>query len=169
MLGIFCRTKKCHLIFIEHLTGMLNIRMNSDLHAAIQTSIGCQFKCSFCMINLINKNDDAPESIAVQRHAPLECGVRRTRADQAGGNGCEDDPHHRRMFLLNKKFYRPIVDTLIRLNRNDDLKLWAYSRIDTVPNPEELAKVRKAGIRWLCLGIEKRRQGDTPGGCERQV
>ena len=28
-------------------------------YAAIQTSIGCQFKCSFCMINLINKDDTA--------------------------------------------------------------------------------------------------------------
>lgn len=27
-------------------------------YAAIQTSLGCQFKCSFCMINLINRNDD---------------------------------------------------------------------------------------------------------------
>ena len=58
------------------------------------------------------------------------------------------------MFLLNKKFYRPIVDTLIRLNKNDDLKLWAYSRVDTVPNPDELARIREAGIRWLALGIE---------------
>ena len=33
-------------------------------YAAIQTSIGCRFKCSFCMINLINKNDAKPESVA---------------------------------------------------------------------------------------------------------
>ncbi len=26
-------------------------------YAALQTSLGCQFKCSFCMINLINRND----------------------------------------------------------------------------------------------------------------
>ena len=24
-------------------------------YAAIQTSLGCQFKCNFCMINIINK------------------------------------------------------------------------------------------------------------------
>ena len=33
-------------------------------YAAIQTSIGCQFKCSFCMINLVNKSDEEPISIA---------------------------------------------------------------------------------------------------------
>ena len=32
--------------------------------------------------------------------------------------------------------------------------MWAYSRIDTVKNPETLSVVRKAGIKWLCLGIE---------------
>ena len=31
---------------------------------------------------------------------------------------------------------------------------FAYSRIDTVPNPELLKEIRKAGFRWLCLGIE---------------
>ena len=32
--------------------------------------------------------------------------------------------------------------------------MWAYSRIDTVKNPEILSLVRKAGKKWLCLGIE---------------
>jgi radical SAM superfamily enzyme YgiQ (UPF0313 family) len=32
--------------------------------------------------------------------------------------------------------------------------MWAYSRIDTIKNPDTLALVRKAGIKWLCLGIE---------------
>ncbi len=32
--------------------------------------------------------------------------------------------------------------------------MWSYSRIDTVKRPEILSLVRKAGIKWLCLGIE---------------
>jgi len=32
--------------------------------------------------------------------------------------------------------------------------MWAYSRIDTVSNMDILKKVRKAGIKWLALGIE---------------
>ena len=58
------------------------------------------------------------------------------------------------MFLLNPKFYIPLCELLSQRNKNDDLKLWAYSRIDTVKRPEILNKVRKAGIKWLCLGIE---------------
>ena len=32
--------------------------------------------------------------------------------------------------------------------------MWAYSRVDTVTNPDVLKLVRSAGFRWLCLGIE---------------
>ena len=47
-----------------------------------------------------------------------------------------------------------IIENLIKVNEKDDLMIWAYSRIDTVPNPDILKKLRKAGFRWLCLGIE---------------
>jgi radical SAM superfamily enzyme YgiQ (UPF0313 family) len=34
------------------------------------------------------------------------------------------------------------------------IRMWAYSRVDTVTNPETLKLVKEAGIKWLCLGIE---------------
>ncbi len=37
--------------------------------------------------------------------------------------------------------------------RNYDLNIWAYARVDTV-RPHMLEKLRKAGIKWLALGIE---------------
>ena len=37
---------------------------NRSPYAAIQTSLGCQFKCSFCMINLINRSDDDEIGVA---------------------------------------------------------------------------------------------------------
>ena len=37
------------------------------------------------------------------------------------------------------------------MNKDDDLFIWAYSRIDTV-TPEILVKIREAGSCWL--GIE---------------
>ena len=58
------------------------------------------------------------------------------------------------MFLLYKKHYLPLCEGLAQKNYSDDLRLWSYSRIDTVTNPEFLKIVRSAGIRWLCLGIE---------------
>lgn len=125
-------------------------------YAAIQTSIGCQFKCSFCMINLINKNDDKPESIASDYNGMRFWSAENVEKEfvKLVGMGVKTIRITDEMFLLNKKYYRPIIAALTRLNDKDDLRLWAYSRIDTVPNPDELAKIRKAGIRWLCLGIE---------------
>ncbi len=125
-------------------------------YAAIQTSLGCQFKCSFCMINLINKNDNAEIGIADKynkmRHwsvSFVEHEFKKLIALGVNTIRITDE-----MFLLNKKYYIPIINSLIKLNINDKLKIWVYSRIDTVPNPEILKKIRKAGIRWLALGIE---------------
>ena len=58
------------------------------------------------------------------------------------------------MFLLNPKYYVPLCKLLAERNKDDSLRMWSYSRIDTVKRPEILELVRKAGIKWLCLGIE---------------
>lgn len=125
-------------------------------YAAIQTSLGCQFKCNFCMINILNKNDNeevgvagkynkmrfwSPEFIIKEFDKLIAMGVKTIKITDE-------------MFLLNPKFYIPLCELLSKRNKNDDLKMWAYSRIDTVKRPEILDKVRKAGIKWLCLGIE---------------
>ncbi len=125
-------------------------------YAAIQTSLGCQFKCNFCMINILNKNDNdevgvagkynkmrfwSPEFIIKEFDKLIEMGVKTIKITDE-------------MFLLNPKFYIPLCELLEKRNKKDDLKMWAYSRIDTVKRPEILNKVRKAGIKWLCLGIE---------------
>jgi len=58
------------------------------------------------------------------------------------------------MFLLNKKFYDPLCRLLIERGYGEHLNMWAYSRVDTVKTPESLELIRKAGIKWLALGIE---------------
>ncbi len=125
-------------------------------YAALQTSLGCQFKCSFCMINLINRDDEdeigvssnysgmrfwSPDFIIKEFEKLIEMGVKTIRITDE-------------MFLLNKKYYVPLCEKLSKLNTEDSLRMWAYSRIDTIKNPDTLALVRKAGIKWLCLGIE---------------
>ena len=125
-------------------------------YAALHSSLGCQFKCSFCMINLINRNDTedigvsshynmmrywSPEFIIKEFEKLIKMGVKTIRITDE-------------MFLLNPKYYLPLCKKLAELNNDDSLRMWAYSRIDTVKNPEVLSIVRKAGIKWLCLGIE---------------
>ena len=58
------------------------------------------------------------------------------------------------MFLLNPKYYIPLCKKLAERNKDDSLRIWSYSRVDTVKRPEILNLVRKAGIKWLALGIE---------------
>ncbi len=125
-------------------------------YAAIQTSLGCQFKCTFCMINIINRNDNeeigvssnysgmrfwSPEFIIKEFDKLINYGVNTIRIVDE-------------MFLLNPKYYIPLCNFLAERNKEDKLRMWAYSRIDTVRRQDVLDLVRKAGIKWLCLGIE---------------
>ena len=47
------------------------------------------------------------------------------------------------MLLLNLKYY-VLCEKLAELNKDDTLRMWSYSRIDTVKRPEILKLVRKA-------------------------
>ena len=125
-------------------------------YASLQTSLGCQFGCNFCMINIINRNDNneigvasnyskmrfwSTDFIIKEFDKLIEMGVRTIRIVDE-------------MFLLNPKYYIPLCEQLAERNKDDSLRIWSYSRIDTVKRPEILKLVRKAGIKWLALGIE---------------
>ena len=125
-------------------------------YASLQTSLGCMFKCNFCMINLINRNDTdeigvasnysnmrfwSPEFVIKEFDKLISMGVKTIRIVDE-------------MFLLNPKYYIPLCEKLAERNKDDSLRIWSYSRVDTVKRPEILSLVRKAGIKWLALGIE---------------
>lgn len=125
-------------------------------YAALQTSLGCQFGCDFCMINILNRDDN--EEIGVAGHYSLmrfwspEFIIK--EFDKLVEMGVETIRITDEMFLLNKKYYVPLCEMLKERGYGEKLRMWAYSRVDTVTNPERLKLVREAGIRWLCLGIE---------------
>ncbi len=125
-------------------------------YAALQTSLGCQFGCSFCMINIINRDDNDPVGVASNyskmRYWSPEFIIK--EFDKLISLGVKTIRIVDEMFLLNPKYYIPLCEMLSDRNKNDDLIMWAYSRIDTIRRPGILDLVRKAGIRWLCLGIE---------------
>ena len=125
-------------------------------YAALYTSLGCIYKCSFCMINILNRNNNepigvasdyskmrfwSPEFIIKEFDKLIDMGVKTIRI-------CDE------MFLLNKRYYVPLCNLLKERGYGKFLNMWAYSRIDTVKDPESLKLVREAGIKWLCLGIE---------------
>jgi hypothetical protein len=125
-------------------------------YAAIQTSLGCQFGCDFCMINILNRNDEdeigvagnyslmrywSPEFIIKEFDKLVELGVYTIKITDE-------------MFLLNRKYYVPLCEMLRDRGYGKFLRMWAYSRVDTVRRPDLLKLVREAGIKWLALGIE---------------
>lgn len=125
-------------------------------YAAIQTSIGCQFGCNFCMINIVNRDDNDEVGVAGNysgiRHWSPEFII--NEFDKLAELGVYTIKITDELFLFNKKYYEPLCKALAKKPYVDKLTMWAYSRIDTVRNPELLSTVRAAGIKWLALGIE---------------
>ena len=124
--------------------------------AAIYTSLGCTFKCDFCMINILNRNDNDLVGIA-SNYAGMRFwspDFMLNQFDELADLGCTTIRISDEMFLLNKKYFVPLCERLSKRPYSSDLNMWAYSRVDTVRDPSHLELIRRAGIRWLALGIE---------------
>jgi anaerobic magnesium-protoporphyrin IX monomethyl ester cyclase len=121
--------------------------------AALYTSLGCRFKCDFCMINIVNRVDNA-EGV-VSANSPnmrfWSPGFMLNEFTRLAEMGVKTVRISDEMFFLNKNYYEPLLDGIIA--RGLDLRMWSYSRVDTV-RPQFLDKFRRAGIGWLALGVE---------------
>lgn len=121
--------------------------------AAIYTSLGCNFGCNFCMINIVNRVDNgdgidashsrgmrfwSPEWVSREMRKLADMGVRTLRISDE-------------MFFLNRKFYGPILQEAI--DQDFGFNMWTYSRVDTVRR-DALDLFKKAGVNWLALGVE---------------
>jgi len=125
--------------------------------AALYTSLGCRFKCEFCMINIVNRNDNSDDIVSANstgmRFWSPEFIIK--EFEKLANMGVETIRISDEMFFLNKKYFEPLVDGLAE--RDMGLRMWAYSRIDTV-RPAYLDQFKKAGINWLALGVEAANQ-----------
>ena len=112
-------------------------------YVSLHTSLGCPYKCSFCCINApFGKSSYrmwSPDTVIKEIDILVnKYGVRNIKfVDE--------------MFVLNRNHVIGICDRIIE--RGYDLNIWAYARVDTVKD-EFLDKLRRAGFRWLALGIE---------------
>lgn len=121
--------------------------------AAIYTSLGCNFSCDFCMINIVNRADNgnevdsshsrgmrfwSPEFMIGELEKLAQLGVKTLRISDE-------------MFFLNRKFYRPLLEKIIE--RGLGFSMWTYSRVDTV-REDALELFKSAGVDWLALGVE---------------
>lgn len=121
--------------------------------AAIYTSLGCNFGCDFCMINIVNRVDNndgisAANSRGMRFWSPSWV-AREMR--KLAGMGVHTLRISDEMFFLNKRFYVPILQTAVDEQYN--FNMWTYSRVDTVRR-DALDLFKRAGVNWLALGVE---------------
>jgi radical SAM superfamily enzyme YgiQ (UPF0313 family) len=121
--------------------------------AAIYTSLGCQFACNFCMINIVNRTGteddvDASRSKGMRFWSP---DFMLGELEKLAAMGVSTLRLSDEMFFLNRRYYQPLLEGIVQ--RGLDLNMWAYSRVDTV-RADRLELFKQAGIHWLALGVE---------------
>lgn len=126
---------------------------NRSPFAAIYTSLGCRFKCDFCMINIVNRVDN--ELSVASSHSPnmrfWSPEFMLSEFEKLANFGVEHIRISDEMFFLNQRYFEPLLQGIV--DRGLDFKMWSYTRIDTV-REKYLELFKKAGINWLALGIE---------------
>jgi len=140
-------------------------------YAAVYTTLGCPYKCSFCCIHAPFKSGEkelgmratvnsyrlwSPKRVVNDlEHLVEQYGVRHVKfADE--------------MFVLNARHVQEICDLIVA--RGLDLNIWAYARVDTV-RANMLAGLKAAGVNWLAFGIEAanaRVRDDAQKGFDQQ-
>lgn len=121
--------------------------------AAIYTSLGCNFGCNFCMINIVNRIDngesvDASHSRGMRFWSPQWVNREMRKLANMGVKTLRISDE---MFFLNRRYYEPILQDIV--DQEFDFNMWTYSRVDTV-RQGALELFKKAGVNWLALGIE---------------
>jgi radical SAM superfamily enzyme YgiQ (UPF0313 family) len=122
-------------------------------YAVIYTSLGCPYNCSYCNIHAFYDGKPgirfrSPENII----AEIDLLVR--------NYGVKNIKFLDELFAINEDRVNQVCDLIIE--RGYDLNIWAYARINTV-NEKMLKKMKKAGINWLCYGIESGNQNVRTG------
>lgn len=118
--------------------------------AAIYTSLGCPMRCSFCMINIINRQENEySDGSAVFRYWDPDYIIR--DFDYFAKKGIKNIKIADELFVLNANHFMRLCELIIE--RKYDFNIWCYSRVDTV-REQFLETLKKAGVSYLALGIE---------------
>ena len=121
--------------------------------AAIYTSLGCVHACGFCMINIVNRTSSDPAASSADSRFMRFWSVSWIEKEilKLQKLGVKTLKFSDELFFYNPKRYLPILELLANINH--DFNIWCYARVDTVRDID-LPLFKKAGINWLCLGIE---------------
>ncbi len=115
-------------------------------YAAIQTSLGCPYACTFCCINTPFGGSGyrmwSPANVAAQI------------ANLVNRYSITNLKFPDEMFVLNRQHVWQICNHLIDMKLGDQLNIWCYGRIDTLKDTRLLDRMRQAGFKDIGIGIE---------------
>tara|TARA_Y100000004_G_scaffold53910_1_gene59999 strand:- start:17060 stop:18592 length:1533 start_codon:yes stop_codon:yes gene_type:complete len=136
---------------------------NQNPFAALYTSLGCPYNCSFCCINApFNDNGTIRNSF---RHFSPQKII--SFFDQIADFGITNVKIADELFVLKPAHFLETCK-LIK-DRGYKFNIWCYSRINTLKE-EYVVPLKEAGVNWVGLGIEsgnsKVRQEVTKGRFE---
>ena len=122
-------------------------------YASVYTTLGCPYHCAFCCIQSpFRSGQDVmgikPTVNSYRRWSPEAF---RRSVNPLAEIGVTSLKIIDEMFVLHEGHVTGICEQLIQMG--SPFNIWAYARVDTV-KPRMLDTLRRAGIRWLCLGIE---------------
>ena len=119
-------------------------------YAAIYTSFGCPFSCTFCCINAPFNEGGTTKNQLRTRDPKLIVDELESLVTE---HGVRNVKFIDEMYVFDRKHYLSIADEIIHRGLGDKLNIWAYARVDTIKEGL-LDKLKQAGINWLVLGIE---------------
>ncbi len=127
--------------------------LNRQPYAAIYTTLGCPYKCTFCCIQAPFKEGEKAagfkENVNSYRFWSIDAVL--AQLDVLAKNNVKHIKIADEMFVLNPAHVLGICDKIIE--RGYKFNFWAYARVDTVKD-KMLEKLKKAGVNWLAFGIE---------------
>jgi radical SAM superfamily enzyme YgiQ (UPF0313 family) len=123
-------------------------------YAALYTTLGCPYHCSFCCIQAPFKSGEAAGGVRGTTNTYRYWGPD-TVIEQIGLLVNRYDVRNIKiadeMFVLSRRHVLGVCDRIIE--RGYDLNVWAYTRVDTIKDGM-LDKLKAAGVNWLAFGIE---------------
>jgi len=123
-------------------------------YAALYTSLGCPFHCTFCCIQAPFRSGECALGFKRGVHSyrlwsPPSVLAQIDRL--VTGWGVRNIKFADEILVLNRAHVEGVCRGIIE--RGYDLNIWAYARVDTL-RPEMLDLLKKAGVHWLAFGIE---------------
>ena len=128
--------------------------LEREPYAALYTTLGCPYRCSFCCIQAPFKAGEHVLGLRAEANSYRFWSPSRVVEEidlLVNTHGVKNIKFADEMFVLNQRHVIGICDLLIA--RGYDLNIWAYARVDTVKD-NMLDKLKRAGFNWLALGIE---------------